>query len=168
MIFIIVIFSIAFLSYKAYVKLKQKNIAENTSNRIPKNLKFYNTSHESFTYDSLDNKSNYLIIFFNTECDLCQNEIKDIVKNYNSFSNMQILCISIEEPEKIREFENIYNPGRLKSIRFLCDYDRSFFTLFGTYITPSTFIYNSSQTLVKKYSGEVSYEILIKQSGDVH
>lgn len=163
---IITLIFVSFLSIlmvKSCNKLEQKQNAELLSKSLPSGLSFTTLTNHEFTNDSLDKKSQLVIIFFNTECDFCQHEITSIISNERLLNKASFLCISLESIEKIEQFSKEYNPGHLSFIRFLRDENNTFFRLFGTNAIPSTFIYDKNRKLKAKYNGEVDYAMIIKQ-----
>ncbi len=154
---------IIYLSIRSFEQLKERKTAENSSLRLPSNLHFQKLDNTSFSYDSLKSKGFYIIIYFNTECDYCQNEIKSLIQNSFLLENTSVLLISAESKDRIIKFKKTWNPHNNSNLIYLSDSSNLFFSLFGTNVVPSTFIYNKNKNLIHKYNGEVDFSIILKQ-----
>ena len=117
-------------------------------------------NQNKFTNDSIQKEQAYLIVYFNSECEHCQNEAEQIGKQIDEFDIYQILMISYETKETIlafREKHKLINP----SITFLQDSEYQFDDIFGNSPIPTSFIYNKKRALVKQFKGEVKTEALL-------
>jgi len=158
-VFGLIIFGlICYFCYRIFTKVQQKKGISENIQTIP-----------NFTATQLDStifKANMLydrpiiIIFFNTECEHCQYESKELAKHQNDFKNVQLLMISSENLSKIKVFIQQYN---LTGFVLPLQMDTKLIVdTFGAISIPNIFIYNKSHHLVKQFKGETKIEALLK------
>lgn len=156
---------IAFLTialYKIYTTVSNKNKIENNISALP-NFTFYNFQQKIFTKDSLSRNKPILFIYFNTDCEHCQYEASEIVKNINAFTNTNVLFISNQSFSEINSFDSIYHLSQYRFIKLLKDSTNGFYKTFGTSVVPSVLLYNNKGELLNSYKGEVSIAKVIDQ-----
>ena len=82
--------------FKIVYMLKHKQVIEKQMQTIP-NFSFTNIyNNRVFKNKDLEKNKATLIIYFNTECDHCKYEIKQISKQSKKFQNFQIVMMSFE------------------------------------------------------------------------
>jgi thiol-disulfide isomerase/thioredoxin len=102
-----------------------------------------------------------ILIYFNTTCDHCQEEVKQIVANKEVFEGAQIIFASVESLELLREFKNKYN---LNGDNFYLGKDIKYFmpAHYQIKFTPFVVVYNKNQMLEKVYEGGAKWQTLEK------
>jgi peroxiredoxin len=102
-----------------------------------------------------------ILIFFNPDCDHCQNEAKSISENKRSFEEYQLYFISSDSVHNIEKFSRDYN---------LTDPNYHFAQADGMAVynamgplpsVPAVFIYNDRKK-IKEFLGETKIEELKK------
>ncbi|MBE9469057.1 MAG: redoxin domain-containing protein [Bacteroidetes bacterium] len=142
--------------------IKHKQTIEKQIQTIP-NFSFTNVyNNKLFTNKNLEKNKATLIIYFNTECEHCEYEIKQISKQNEKFQNFQIVMVSFEDADTLKMFATKYHLNKLANIYLLEDKEIKFDSIFGKSPLPSSFIYNKNGKLVKKFKGEVKTEALLK------
>ncbi len=159
---IILFLGVGFMLFKTFKKIEQKNTIALQIKKIPDFEFLEIQSNEKFSSKSLKKDIPVLFVYFNTECEHCRYEIKQISHNINKFENCQIIMISIEEPEILKTFTKKHNLLNKKNITILYDKDLMFEEIFGNCPFPTSFIYNKKRELVKTFKGEVKIEALLK------
>ena len=104
----------------------------------------------------------HLIIFFDSLCDHCQDEAKEIRDNISFFKNVEISFISTEKMRNIRAFSNEYEFKKFENVNFYQVEPDVLMKEFGPMGYPTIFIYNTDKQLVKKFSGKVPLQELQK------
>jgi peroxiredoxin len=126
-------------------------------------FEFYNIDDQSvFSNKNITQEKKICVVYFDPDCDYCENEISSIVKNISSFKNTEILLVSAN---KLQKLENIRDKFRLKqfqNVHILWDKDLRFESLFGRFMIPSSYIYNNDSTLLKEYHGLVDINAITK------
>lgn len=164
LIIFILIFFISILGYVGYgivVKINHKNeIAENIKN-IPS---FNYETIEGFNFTNNDlKKSPSIFIYFNSECDFCNEEAKMIKENIDKFKNTQILFVSFEEKEKIKQFATQHKLLDYDNVSFLCDSKATFATTFDVKSLPCLVLYDENNILIDKIKGQIKADVLLKK-----
>jgi len=137
--------------------IKQK---ANKQLKLLPNLKL--TSLDSLTINVLDfiepNKS-VIISLFNTDCDHCKQELKEIMSIISNV-DINVILISSEPIFHVKKYIKENNLQK-SSINFaIIDEDKVFET-FGAVSFPHILIYNSKGELKKKFMGEVKAETIL-------
>lgn len=161
------LFFIAVLSYFGYqifAKIQhKKEVAENIKT-IP-DFEYENIKGNKFTNTNLKANSSKLFIYYNSECEFCNEEAKMIKENIEQFNTTQILFISFEKNEKIKQFANNHQLDTYDNITFLCDSKATFATTFDVKSMPCLVLYDKDNNLIEKIKGQTKAEILIKKLG---
>lgn len=160
-LFLILLLFVSYMLAIIVKKVKRKNTLTEQIQSIPE-FSFVNVLNQNnFTNDSITKEEACLIVYFNSECEHCQSEAKQISKRIQEFGMFQVLMISYEPKETILAFRENY---KLLSpaITFLHDSESQFEDIFGNSPIPTSFIYNKDRALVKQFKGEVKTETLIK------
>lgn len=127
------------------------------------NFELFQLNGNSFTKDSLDEARSTVFIYFHTDCDFCQHEIKSILENKEYFKEMQLVLISPEEIDTIRNFaveRGLINPSL---VRILQDDKINFAAQFDISTTPYTLLYDKRKRLIKPIKGQVLYKTIIRE-----
>ena len=129
---------------------------------IPK-FSYKTIEGKRFSNQDLKNNTTTVFIYFNSECEHCQSEAKQISDNIKKFVNVQLVFISFEEPKKIMGFAIKYKLIEYDNITFLCDKQVSFATTFDVNSLPTVIIYDKNKKLLEKIKGEVKIENIFKK-----
>jgi len=151
---------IGLLTYKLFLKIETKSNAEEKIKEMPDFI-FKGMNNESYSLTNIDPQKSTIFIYFNSECDHCQYEVKEFKKNIDKFSNTSILLISSEPISAIKEFYKTYSLDSIQNIKVLKDSADSFYKIFSTRVIPSVFVYNKNKKLVNKFNGEAKIDAII-------
>ena len=116
---------------------------------IPK-FKFFRFNNASFTNKDLPQSKMVFFLFFDSDCDHCQNAIKNIGKEYQVFKKTSIFLISLDDLNKINHFMETYG-SKLKgqkNVIILQDKLQQFISKFNPQKYPSMFLYSSEKKLI--------------------
>ncbi len=162
-IIVVVFISIlVFLGYSITKKINYKAEVAERIKTIPKFL-FYTLDNEVFTNENLSNNGYKLFVYFNSECDYCQSEAKQIKDNLSNFVNTQIIFVSFEPINDIKIFAEKYQLLENENVIFLNDKNSEFSELFDANKIPFILLYSKENQLIKKYKGAVKIENILKQ-----
>ncbi|GHT02550.1 hypothetical protein FACS189440_05590 [Bacteroidia bacterium] len=114
------------------------------------------------TESSLQKNKSTLFLFFNPDCELCREEIKQIKTNQEAFKSFQIVFFTDLPAESIKFFltEITFEPSF--NMFFLIDEKEKLITKMEVKGTPESYIYNQNGKLIKRFNGPVKIETLIK------
>jgi cytochrome oxidase Cu insertion factor (SCO1/SenC/PrrC family) len=125
----------------------------------------------SFTFTDLENKTfssselktgPILIMHFHPECEHCQYEISEILKESVLKKLQSVILVSALPPDSIRRFLNTYNYKDYSNVIPLSDTSDNFGDIFGTAVIPSNYIYGRDLRLKKVFYGEVKTDAILK------
>ena len=151
-----------FLIFQITSKINhKKEVAENIK-FIPK-FNFQNINGGSFTHQNIIKNTPTLFIYFNTECEFCNQEAEMIHQNIEKFSAFQLIFISFEKPELIKSFAVKHKLYNYDKVNFLSDTKVSFAPTFDVKSLPCLVLYDKDQHLIEKIKGQIKPEVLIKK-----
>jgi len=113
-------------------------------------FKFFRFNNASFTDKDLPPGKMVFFLFFDSDCDHCQNAVKNIGNQYESFKKIPIILISIDDQDKINHFMETYG-SKLKgqkNVTILQDKLQQFISKFHPLRYPSMFLYSSEKKLI--------------------
>lgn len=139
-----------------------KKATENSQqeiNELPY-LNYKTLSGESSSTRNLPGAS--ILILFNTDCDHCQREAKEIAEKSEAFKNYEVLFIAADSVHHIQNFAKTYNLVDKPNINFGQAEFQDVFVNFGSIPTPAIYVYSRERKFVKSFLGETPVEELIK------
>lgn len=116
-----------------------------------------------FSRENLIPTSYTLFLYFHINCDYCLNEIQSISKNRKKFVGTQILLVSEDEPDSIKQYIQKRNLKIDSVFTVLCDKKMNFSTQFNIQSSPCTLLYDSKRKLIKRIDGQVLAETILKE-----
>lgn len=154
-----------FMVFQIITKINhKKEIAENIKT-IPE-FTFQTLNGELFTKQSLKKDTPTLFIYYNSECNYCNEEAKMIYENIENLKNIQIIFISFETKENIKLFATNHKLIHHDNIHFISDSQSTFASTFDVNALPCLVIYNKEQQLIEKIKGQIKIETLLKKFQD--
>lgn len=153
------------LSYQIISKINYKKEVQQNIKTIPQ-FSYQNIEGEVFTNQNLKTETPAIFIYFNTECEYCNEEAQMIHENIKEFGNVQIIFISFEDTEQIKKFAQNHQLINYDNVYFLHDSKNTFTTAFDINSLPCLVLYDKNQNLIEKIKGQTKPEILIKKLSD--
>lgn len=148
--------------YKIVTKINhKKEVAENIKT-IP-DFSYKNIKGGFFTNQNIKKHTPTLFIYFNSECEFCNEEAEMIKKDIAKFRNFQLIFVSFEKPEIIKTFSIKHGINSYDNIHFLHDSKVTFATTFDVKSLPCLVLYDKNQKLTEKIKGQIKTEILLKK-----
>ena len=163
-LFVVIFGVISLLSYLGYNIISKSN----EKNEIAKQLQtipafsFQTLDLKPFTNSNLKQNIPTIFIYFNSECDYCKYEAESIGNNLDKFKNVQLIFVSTENIETIRQFSEKNKLNNQTNITFLYDSDYLFSNQFDAQTIPYILIYSKKQKLIKKHKGQLKIEAIVK------
>ncbi len=153
---------LAFMGYKVLNKINyKKQVAENIK-QIP-TFSYVALDNKVFTKENLEKGKPTLFIYFNSECDFCNHEAEMVQQNLEKLKAIQVVFISYEPIEKIKQFATKFNLLHHANITFLSDSKISFATTFDVKSMPCLVLYDNNQKLIEKIKGQVKIETVLEK-----
>jgi peroxiredoxin len=140
------------------LKITKKIVLKNEINKQENYLPEFglqcldDTSMKNIT---VDYNESLIINYFNTHCDFCFHEIKDIITHKHLFTNDNILLVSDQPIDTLIKFKKNMQIDSFPFITIGKVNYPDFVEKFGNVIPPTTFIYDSNKRLIKKHKGQV-------------
>ncbi len=151
-----------FMIFQIASKIKyKKEVAENIKT-IPK-FSFQNINGGVFTNQNIIKNTPTIFIYFNSECEFCNEEAEMIEQNIEKFSAFQLIFVSFEKPDLIKSFAVKHKLNNYDKVNFLSDTQVSFAPTFDVKSLPCLVLYDKNQQLIEKIKGQIKPEILLKK-----
>ena len=117
----------------------------------------------SFTEKNLKKNLNTVFVIFSPDCEFCQHETRDLLKNIEKFRNTQIIMITYMPYTMMKDFYIKYNLAAYPEIMVGRD-DRFFFSrFFKLNMLPSTFVYDKKGNFKKSFRQRVDMDVLLNE-----
>ncbi|KAF2331018.1 TlpA family protein disulfide reductase [Flavobacterium ginsenosidimutans] len=151
-----------FLGYQILSKINYKKEVQQNIKTIPK-FSYQNIKGGIFTNENLKTETPAIFVYFNTECEYCKEEAQMIHQNIKKFVSVQIIFISSEKNQQIKNFAQNHQLTNYDNVHFLCDSKVTFANTFDVNSIPSIILYDKNHQLIEKIKGQTKPEILIKK-----
>mgnify|MGYP000312098469 CR=1 FL=1 len=151
---------LGYFGYGMLSKIKQKKEVAERIGQIP-DFSFQTLESQDFVKGGLKDNAPVIFLFFNSECEYCQEEAEYITKSIAKFKGAQLIFVSNESIESAKIFAENYKLLEHENIKVLLDPRSDFTELFGATSIPYTIVYDKNQNLVKEFKGYVEVEKLI-------
>lgn len=159
---IAIISLLAIMGYIVVYKINyKKQVAENIK-QMPV-FSYFDLDGNVFTKDNLPKNTPVLFVYFNSECDFCNHEAEMIQQNFEKLEDIQIVFISFEKMDRIKEFAQKYSLLQHDNINFIADSKATFATTFDVKSLPCLVLYDKDRNLIEKIKGQVKIETVLKK-----
>ena len=117
---------------------------------------------QRFGSENLSTDRPVILMYFTTVCPYCQSELNSIRQHAELKRQGSFLMISRESLDVLRQYQETEELDKEQSMPILWDSLGAVHRQFGVSIVPSTFIYGTDRSLVKKFTGETSADIIYR------
>jgi len=116
-----------------------------------------------FTKDKLDKKSAVMLMMFNPQCEHCQHETEELIKNIDKFKGIQIVMTTFMPFDSMMAFRERYKLADYKNI--VVTQDTHYFLPVYYRITNLPFLafYNKKKELISVFEGSMPIEKVLKE-----
>ncbi|GGB80155.1 TlpA family protein disulfide reductase [Dyadobacter sediminis] len=104
-----------------------------------------------------------VLIYFSPDCEHCQNFTKDMIKNFNVFTNKQVVMVTFQAMDMLKPFVSQYNLGSYSNVKVGTEgtsYAVQRYYQIRSF--PYIAIYDKSGKLVKTFEGEQPHAEIFK------
>ncbi|MCH5598137.1 peroxiredoxin family protein [Niabella ginsengisoli] len=161
LIILLLLIVVGFLGYKIISTINKKANTEERIAKLPA-FTFYTLNNIVFANDSLSKNKSTVVIYFNTGCEHCQYETEQIIKHTDQLKHANFLLASVQPINELKKFDSTYHLSSYPFIKLVNDKDNIMRNIFGANTVPTIFIYDTNNRLIKKYTGEVKIEAIVK------
>jgi thioredoxin-related protein len=116
-----------------------------------------------FTKDELSKKSAVMLMLFNPECDHCQHETEEIIKNIDRFKNIQIVMATSMPFISMKEFMEKYKLAAYKNITVAQDTHYFLPSYYMIRNLPFLAFYNKKKELISVFEGSMPIEKALEE-----
>ena len=159
---ILVLSLLAFMGYKVVSKINHKKQVSENIKKMP-TFSYLTLDNKVFTEEDLAQNKPTLFIYFNSECDFCNHEAEMVQQNLEQLKAIQVVFISYEPVDKIKQFATKFKLLNHANISFLSDTKVTFATTFDVKSMPCLVLYNKENNLIEKIKGQVKIETVLNK-----
>jgi len=156
-----VVLFLAVMGVQVLKKLQHKEQVQQALAILP-NFSFYTLEGASFTNAQLPQNNKIVFIYFNTECEYCFYETKDISEQLERFKATTLLLVSNEKKEAIKAFAIKQNLFSKDQVIFLQDSAYTFAKQFEANSIPYILVYDAQGKLLLRHKGQLRAEKLLQ------
>ena len=156
-----VVLFLAVMGVQVLKKLQHKEQVQQALAILP-NFSFYTLEGASFTNAQLPQNNKIVFIYFNTECEYCFYETKDISEQLERFKATTLLLVSNEKKEAIKAFAIKQNLQDKSQVIFLQDSTYTFAKQFEANSIPYILVYDAQGKLLLRHKGQLRAEKLLQ------
>ncbi|MFT7156745.1 MAG: thioredoxin-related protein [Parvicella sp.] len=148
------------LIYLTYSTFSRKHEISRSLENLSVNH-FKNLDGQYFDLALIKNDAPLVLIYFNSECDYCQSEARDIKENIKELKNTELLMVSAETSESIKQFKVDFQLDE-DNIHFARVDEGDVFDTFGSVSVPALFVYDKEGKLVKSFKGKTKISVVLE------
>jgi len=156
-------FFLCILVLPVMIRMNGINREISISKEMIPDFEFTSTNGGLIKKADLDTNKYTLISFFNSDCDYCISENKVFTDSIRFYEQCRLLLVSWEDSAKVGAFYQQYNlKAYYPNIRVAYVSENHAKELFRIYATPTLYIYNPKQQLLKYKPGPVAFHEIIE------
>lgn len=166
---IVIAFMLLYMLFVVISKASQitdKVMENNTSVKINSKklplFEFYTLDSIPYTKYDLEKDKNLVLVYFDPDCSLCEKSGEVFYSFKKIHESSQVIFVSHNSNDKITKYQEKFKLDTVSNITFLRCNEDDFFTLFKESNTPSYFIYNKKQELVKLINDDVPVKTILR------
>lgn len=160
-IIVVVVLFLVVMGMQVLKKLQHKEQVQQALAILP-DFSFCTLEGASFTNAQLPQNNKIIFIYFNTECEYCFYETKDISEQLERFKATTLLLVSNEKKEAIKAFAIKQNLQDKSQVIFLQDSTYTFAKQFEANSIPYILVYDAQGKLLLRHKGQIRAEKLLQ------
>jgi thioredoxin-related protein len=142
--------------YNTKAKLKAKQ-----TNTFPV-IELLSLQHQTFSTRQLADSTVYkLIVLVDPECDHCDFEINEIVRDADKFRNAAILFISPKPVEELKKYKQKIEGAGLDNMKIFSLRSEELYKHFNGHSFPEIYLYGKDNQLIKNFGGETPSGVIL-------
>lgn len=157
---LIVFFACSEKSKNEGAVVEQKSLAPAPVRNERPVMTFTLTTGEQIDAHGIDQQA--VFIFFQPDCDHCQQEATQIRNRLEAFNDYQLYFISSHPMSVIEKFSRDYGLANFNNVHFGHTPVESVWNNYGSISAPSVYVYSKEGRLVESFEGMVDVEVIIK------
>ncbi|WP_166386925.1 peroxiredoxin [Polaribacter sp. NJDZ03] len=143
------------------IEKEKTTFTKSNSTKLPL-FEFFTLDSIPYSRYSLKKDKSLVLVYFDPDCGLC-NKSGKVFGSFKKFhEKSQVLFVSYSSKDKIEAYKKRHNLNLVPNIKFLQCSSEDFYALFKESITPTYFIYNTKQELIKKINDDVPVKTILR------
>ena len=160
------------LSFIAFIVISKANhisdsvinnnaLIKSDSKKLPL-FEFHTLDSIPYSKYDLEKDKSLILVYFDPDCSLCEKS-GEVFRSFREIhESSQVIFVSHNSVEKITEYQEKFKLNTVENITFLRCNEDNFFTLFNESSTPSYFIYDKKQELIKVINDDVPVKTILR------
>jgi thioredoxin-related protein len=116
-----------------------------------------------YTKDDLPKKKPVMLMLFNPQCEHCQHETEELVKNIDKFKDIQIVMSTSMLFDSLLTFREKYKLAQYKNIVVTQDTHFFLYSFFTVHNLPFLAFYNKRKELISVFEGSMPIERVLNE-----
>jgi len=145
-----------YLGYGIIHKISHKKQVSDRVAQLP-SFEFSDLNGGMYSHKQLRGKAAWLV-YFDSGCEFCQMEIKDLQKNSTLLDDLEVVLISAEDSTTLQKFGQVYSFDKHENFHIVQDQTHQCYQRFGMVSTPSSLLYDAQGTLIQRFNGVIKVE----------
>jgi thioredoxin-related protein len=112
----------------------------------------------SFTNNMLQKNKPTILMFFDPDCDHCQEATKNFTARINRFKDVQILMVTIYDFNRIKKFHQDFKIADFPNIVLTRDAAFDLPRFYGVHSIPDVYVYDKKGKLMRHYKKDIPVE----------
>jgi thiol-disulfide isomerase/thioredoxin len=114
-----------------------------------------------FTSRQLIKQAPLVLLFFNPDCDHCQEQVKELLAHKNELKQLQIVMVSALPYALIKTFYENYQVASMPNVIMGQDENFALGSIYKPARYPSLYLYDAGGSLAKVFAGNVTAAVLL-------
>lgn len=142
--------------------IKNERFEKVSTKRLPL-FEFYTLDSVPYSKYTLEKDKNLVLVYFDPDCSLCEKSGEVFQSFKKIHQSSQVIFVSHNSSvEKIIQYQEKFKLNTISNITFLRCNEDNFFSLFKESSTPTYFIYNKKQELIKVINDDVPVKTILR------
>ena len=116
-----------------------------------------------FTKESLDKKSNIMLMLFSPQCEHCQHETEQLVRQIDRFKKIEIIMATFMPFDSMMAFREKYGLAKFKNITVAHDYQYFLPAFYNIHNLPYFAFYNRKKELISAFEGAIPLDKALQE-----
>ena len=158
-----VIFIVLNKANQTSTKIETKKVLIKLNSKKLPLFEFYTLDSIPYSKYDLDENKNLVLVYFDPDCSLCEKSGEVFQSFKKIHQSSQVIFVSHNSSvEKIIQYQEKFKLNTIPNITFLRCNEDNFFSLFKESSTPTYFIYNKKQELIKVINDDVPVKTILR------
>jgi len=140
----------------------QDTLARYDKSQLLPPFQFYSLDGKVFTQQNIPPGKFVALIFFNPDCDFCEDETDSIKAHISQLQNVEFVMISYHDSSKLSKFVKDYGLSRYQNIHVVWDKDHLYSRLYTFRYAPSIHLFSPRHLLLTFIDGTMTIPTLMK------